>query len=168
LVLDAIAEGEKLKTKYGLSNLSFFHGDFESLTFNNEFDAAIFFDCLHHSLDESKALQSAYNALKPGGILITSEPGYGHHRRSSKVIQQFGTTERDMPPARILRAGKKVGFEKQSVLPHASDFYFAFYRLHGGAKIQKILKIPGARILAGLFSMVFYRHMAGIVVLRKP
>jgi SAM-dependent methyltransferase len=168
LVLEAIVEGEKLKNQYNLKNLTFVHSDFESLTLSNEFDAAIFFDCLHHSLDETKALQSAFNALKSGGILITSEPGYGHHRRSRATIEQFGTTERDMPPARIVRAGRKVGFQKRLILPHASDFYLAFYRQHGGKTIQRLLQIPGASSLAGLFSILFYRHIAGIVVLQKP
>ena len=45
--------------------------DFESLLFENQFDAVIFYDCLHHAEDEVLALRSAYRALKTGGICIT-------------------------------------------------------------------------------------------------
>ena len=142
-------------------------GDYESLSFREEFDVVVFFDCLHHAVDEVSALQSAWRALKPGGICITSEPGLGHERRSAAIMAEFGTTERDMHPAKIIRAGKKVGFRSFSVHPHASYLYISLYRRQAGNLVGKLLRIPGMRALAGLATVLFSKHQAGIVVLRK-
>lgn len=167
LVPEAIEAGRRLKDTLGLKNLDFVVADYESLAFESEFDIAVFFDCLHHSMDEVRALDSAYRALKPGGICITSEPGVGHARRSKEIMARFGTTERDMQPSRIIRAGRQVGFRPVGVYPHASDFYISLYRRHHSGKVTRLLGIPGFRSLAGIFSILVYRHMAGITVLRK-
>ena len=86
--------------------------DFESLPFENQFDAVIFYDCLHHAEDEVLALRSAYRALKKGGICITLEPGSGHAKSAVSVqaMKDLGVTERDMPPKRIIEGGVKTGF----------------------------------------------------------
>ncbi len=91
--------------------------DFESLTFDNEFDVVIFYDCLHHSENEVAALRSAYRALKPGGICVTLEPGEGHHMAelSMSAIKHLGVTERDMPPSTIVDAARRVGFASHAV-----------------------------------------------------
>lgn len=167
LVPDAIEAARGLKDNEGLANLDFVVGDYESLGFREEFDVVVFFDCLHHAVDEVGALQSAWRALKPGGICITSEPGLGHERRSAAVIAEFGTTERDMHPARIIRAGRKAGFRKFSVHPHAYYLYIALYRKHAGNLVGKLLRIPGMRTLVGMATVLFSKHQAGIVVLRK-
>lgn len=167
LVPEAIDAGYQLKEKYGLANLDFVVGDYESLAFHEEFDMVVFFDCLHHSLDEVSALRSAWRALKPGGICITSEPGLGHARRSAAIIAEFGTTERDMHPAKIIRVGKKVGFRKFSVHPHAYYLYIALYRKHANNLVGKILRLPGMRTLVGMATMMLSKHQAGIVVLLK-
>lgn len=88
LVSEAIEAGRQLKEKEGLANLEFVVGDYESLAFQEEFDVVVFFDCRHHALDEVSALQSAWRALKPGGICVTPRTGprsrapfSRHHRR---------------------------------------------------------------------------------------
>jgi SAM-dependent methyltransferase len=167
LVPEAIEAGYQLKEKEGLANLDFVVADYESLDFSDEFDVVVFFDCLHHAVDEVSALQSAWRALKPGGICITSEPGLGHERRSAGVMAEFGTTERDMHPAKIIRAGKKAGFRKFSVHPHAHYFYIALYRKHADNLMGKLLRVPGMRTLVGMATVLFSKHQAGIVVLRK-
>lgn len=167
LVPQAIAAGYQLKEKEGLENLQFVAADYESLSFREEFDVVVFFDCLHHAVDEVSALQSAWRALKPGGICITSEPGLGHARRSAAVMAEFGTTERDMHPAKIIRSGKKAGFREFSVHPHASYLYIALYRQTANSRLGKLLRIPGMRTLVGLLSVLLSKHQAGIVVLRK-
>jgi 2-polyprenyl-3-methyl-5-hydroxy-6-metoxy-1,4-benzoquinol methylase len=167
LVLEAIEAGYQLKEKEGLANLDFVVGDYESLAFHEEFDVVVFFDCLHHAVDEVSALQSAWRALKPGGICITSEPGLGHERRSANVMAEFGTTERDMHPAKIIRAGKKVGFRSFSVHPHAYYLYIALYRKHANNLLGKLMRIPGMRTLVSMATVLFSKHQAGIVVLRK-
>lgn len=88
--------------------------DFESLpsALDGQFEVALFYDCLHHSDDEQAALANAYRALRPGGVCVTLEPGRGHARNpdSVRAREVFGTTERDMPPSRIIAAARAVGF----------------------------------------------------------
>lgn len=167
LVPEAIEAARSLKQQNGLDNLDFVVGDYESLGFKEEFDIVVFFDCLHHAVDEVSALASAYRALKPGGIVVTSEPGRGHERRSAAVVAEFGVTERDMHPAKIIRAAKQVGFRKFNVVPRASYLYISLYRrdLHG--TVGKLLRIPGMRTLVALATVLFSKHQSGIVVLQK-
>lgn len=167
LVPEAIEAGRELKAKEALANLDFVVGDYESLTFLEEFDVVVFFDCLHHAVDEASALQSAWRALKPGGICITSEPGWGHARRSAAVMAEFDTTERDMHPAKIIRAGKKAGFRKFRVHPHAYYLYITLYRKQANNVVGKLLRIPGMRTLVGMATVLFSKYQAGIVVLSK-
>ncbi len=167
LVPEAIEAGRQLKQENRLANLDFVVGDYESLEFKEEFDVVVFFDCLHHAVDEVGALRSAWRALKPGGICITSEPGWGHERRSAAVMAEFGVTERDMHPAKIIRGGRKAGFTKFSVHPHAHYLYISLYRRNQRGMLGKLLRIPGMRTLVSLAVVLFSRHQAGIVVLRK-
>lgn len=167
LVPEAIEAARQLKQDNQIDNLDFVVGDYESLTFENEFDVVVFFDCLHHAVDEVGALRSAFRALKPGGICITSEPGLGHERRSAAMIQEFGVTERDMHPAKIIRGGKKVGFTSFAVHPHAYYLYIALYRQQQHGLLGKLLRIPGMRTLVGLLTVLLSKHQAGIVVLKK-
>jgi 2-polyprenyl-3-methyl-5-hydroxy-6-metoxy-1,4-benzoquinol methylase len=167
LVPEAVEAGRRLKAQNGIEHLEFISGDYESLTFNEEFDVVVFFDCLHHAVDEVSALRSAYRALKPGGICITSEPGRGHARRSAAVAAEFDVTERDMHPAKIKRAAKKVGFSSASVHPHAQYLYIALYRSEQRGMLGKLFKIPGMRALVGMVTVMLSKHQAGIVVLKK-
>src|SRR5947208_15454467 len=60
----------------------FIVADSESMEFNDEFDAVVFFDSLHHSIDELSALRSACRALRRGGVCVVLEPGRGHAKNS--------------------------------------------------------------------------------------
>ena len=59
--------------------IDFFVADYESLPDLGHFDAIVFFDSLHHSDDERAALRAAFDSLEPGGMVVLSEPGIGHH-----------------------------------------------------------------------------------------
>lgn len=109
---DMIALAERHRDDHALGNLQFIACDYETLDHPAAFDAAIFYDALHHAVDEYAALRSAYNALKPGGICITLEPGEGHAQapESIRAMELYGVTERDMPPAHIIAVGQQVGF----------------------------------------------------------
>lgn len=91
--------------------------DFESLPFADEFDAVVFYDCLHHAEDEVAALTAAHRALRAGGVCITLEPGVGHHKaeHSLRAMQHMGVTERDMPPSLIIKSGKAAGFRSFAI-----------------------------------------------------
>jgi SAM-dependent methyltransferase len=63
------------KQRYQTPNVRFTVCDYEDMQFADEFDGAVFFDCLHHAEDERLALKMVYRALRPGGICVTHEPG---------------------------------------------------------------------------------------------
>jgi SAM-dependent methyltransferase len=97
--------------------MSFIVSDYESLGMEEQFDCAVFYDSLHHAVDENTALKGVYRALKPGGVCITVEPGKGHHlsRDSQNAIVAYGVTEKEMPPCHIIRIGEQIGFSRFKV-----------------------------------------------------
>ena len=103
---------EQNRARHAPETASFVVQDYESMSFRDEFDAAIFYDALHHAEDEKAALAGAYNALKPGGICIASEPGEGHGATEAAqyAVRSFGVTEKDMPPHHIIATARQVGF----------------------------------------------------------
>jgi SAM-dependent methyltransferase len=97
----------------------FVEGDFETSGFRGEFDAVVFFDSLHHTLDLPRAIRGAFDALKPGGIMIASEPGVGHAQHARDCAERFDVTDRDMPPSLTSRAGRAAGFTDIRIYPQA-------------------------------------------------
>ncbi len=168
---DMIAQARIQRDRQGLSNLDFRVGDYESLDFFAEFDAAVFFDSLHHSLSEESALRAVYRALKPGGICITSEPGIGHARSAESVaaMRRFNVTERDMPPARIIRAAKKAGFRRYRIYPQTRDLQSWLYgQPHLPAWKRWLKSNPLCQALALLVWTAIMKRYQGMVVLTKP
>jgi 2-polyprenyl-3-methyl-5-hydroxy-6-metoxy-1,4-benzoquinol methylase len=100
------------KQHFKSPNLTFVCSDYDGLKFDEEFDAAIFFDSLHHSDDELLPLQKAFQALKPGGLIVLNEPGKGHSKSPSSIeaVQKYGVSERDMPPKISRKALARSGF----------------------------------------------------------
>jgi len=92
--------------------LTFVAGDYDALPYADEFDAAVFFDSLHHAEDECVALKAAWKALKSKGRLVACEPGVGHSKtaKSIEAMEKYGVNERDMPPKLLRKQLKKVGF----------------------------------------------------------
>lgn len=80
----------------GVANVEFRVADFEHALDLGAFDCAVIYEALHHADNPGAALKSIYAALKPGGTLITVEPGRGHAVGSAEIMAKFGTTERDM------------------------------------------------------------------------
>jgi SAM-dependent methyltransferase len=93
-------------------SLRFLVCDYERLELDDEFDAALFYDALHHAEDERLALAGVHRALRPGGVCITVEPGAGHAANAQAVAERFGVTEKDMPPRHIMAIGRDVGFRE--------------------------------------------------------
>jgi SAM-dependent methyltransferase len=134
--------------------------DFERLPFENEFDAVVFFDSLHHAVDPGAAISRAFRALKPKGWMIASEPGAGHAEHSREFAQQFDVTDRDTPPSLVLRLGLKAGFSEGRIFPHAELLGPSLYRRNSGLLSR----------VDGLLRAVFHTVMArrnGIIVLVK-
>jgi SAM-dependent methyltransferase len=163
-----LAAAAENRDRYNLTNLSFVKGDYESINFRDEFDCAMFYDCLHHADDELAAIRTAYNALKPGGVLITHEPGVGHaaNPASIEAMRVYGVNERDMPPSLIIRRGQEVGFTDCRVFPMQHDVDTIFY----GALAPKFLSRAGLHYVKRLLRIVFMPYMEGgaIVRMRKP
>lgn len=130
---DMLCAAEGLRCDEGLDHVRFVAADYEALPFKAEFDAALFYDSLHHAVDEELAVRSAHRALVPGGVCITSEPGVGHslNAHTQTAVALFGVTEKDMPPARVIAAGRKAGFRSFAVFPHAFGLAHAVYGSYG-------------------------------------
>lgn len=115
---DMIALAQENRRRYSVeSRLDLIVSDYENLPSGQEFDVAIFYDCLHHCEDELQALSAVCRALKPGGLLITAEPGLGHSASSASIeaMRKYGVNERDMPPKLIVEKGLQAGFSSYQV-----------------------------------------------------
>jgi len=147
-----------------------FHvADTEALAFDSEFDAVIFFDSLHHAVDELAALRSAHRALVSGGICITLEPGRGHHRKSEEIEAAHDVTEKDMPPSYVRRLGRAAGFRRCRIYPspyHLGKALYANNRV-GSGWLCGLLRVPPFRFLAVLGIILLRRWHCGITVLHK-
>lgn len=109
--------------RYGVQLAGSVVCDFEHLPFEDAFDVAVFYDCLHHAEDEVAALRGVHRALVDGGVCITLEPGRGHaaHEGSVAAMADLGVTERDMPPSLIRASAESVGFRFVGVYDRPTD-----------------------------------------------
>lgn len=156
------------KTRQGIgSHISFVCSDYEHSSFEEEFDAVVFYDCLHHAEDERAALASAYRALKPGGILITHEPGEGHSVApgSIEAMQLYGVSERDMPPHLIIGHGHELGFRTSRVFPLPDELLSLFYRDPIPPLFSKGARHRAKRVLRAAFKPSL--RASSIVVMTK-
>lgn len=143
--------------------------DVEKLSFRDEFDAVVFFESLHHAVDEKAALESAFRALKPGGVCLVSEPGVGHHKRSREIIEQYDVTEKDMPPRLVIRHARAIGFRKWRTFPRADHLgRFLFQpRWQALGRLSGLLRWGPMRFLAAVLSMSVLKRYYGTVMLWK-
>jgi SAM-dependent methyltransferase len=128
---DMIRYAEQNRDRYEARDLEFVCSDYESLTFTDPFDCAVFFDALHHAMDERAALASVFRSLRPGGILITHEPGIGHSSspESIRAMELYGVTEKDMPPKHIRDLCLQIGYSKFECIPDPGLAVQAVYGL---------------------------------------
>jgi len=93
-------------------NLGFQVCDYETGPIPANFDAAVIYDSLHHAENEFLVIKNIFEALAPGGMLITVEPGAGHSRTadSIEVMRKYGTTEKDMPFSLQFELMQRAGF----------------------------------------------------------
>src|SRR3989344_733858 len=120
---DMIKEARK-KSNH-LTNLKFEVQDYENLKFNKSFDIVVFYNSLHHAENEALALKNAFNSLKKGGSCVTYEPGEGHANSlaAKTAVQRFGVTEKDMPPYKIIKLGRKIGFSGYNFYPENMNIH---------------------------------------------
>jgi hypothetical protein len=89
------------------------------------------------------AIGRAFRALKPQGILIASEPGVGHAKRSREFVREWGVTDKDTPPSLVCAMGRAVGFSVCNTYPHAETLGPALYSSKPGpmAWVGRLLRI---------------------------
>lgn len=94
--------------------INFISQDIEKINFSNQFDRVLSYDALHHCPDEKKVLKNAYQALKPGGLLLIVEPNKMHQENpcTIAVSKRFGVLEKGYTPAYLKREMTKIGFKK--------------------------------------------------------
>jgi ubiquinone/menaquinone biosynthesis C-methylase UbiE len=128
IAADMIHHAKQNRDRAGLTNLSFAVCDYEEMAFRGEFDCAIFYDSLHHAVDEVAAIRKAFEALAPGGVCVTSEPGQGHQEKSAEVVRKYQVTEKDMPPEKVVALGRQAGFRAWQIFPNVYDLGARIYR----------------------------------------
>jgi SAM-dependent methyltransferase len=138
----------------------FISSDFEGLPFEGEFDAAVFFDSLHHSIDMPLAIRQVLRVLKPGGLMIASEPGVGHARTAAEFSRTWDVTDKDAPPKLILKLGREAGFSAGQVYPHAELLGRRIYDRRPG-------RWSRLRQLIGPWLHIIAAHRSGITLLVK-
>jgi SAM-dependent methyltransferase len=137
---DMIEYAERNRARYEAADLEFVCSDYESLSFAEPFDCAVFYDALHHAVDEHAALASVFRALRPGGVLITHEPGAGPSTSpdSIRAMELYGVTEKDMPPSHIRDLCLKIGYSRFEFIPDPGLAIRAVY----GIDLTKNSRIP--------------------------
>ena len=100
---------------------------------------------IEHVPDPAATVERLARALKPGGTLITHEPGEGHATQpdSLEAVRRYGVTERDMPPRHIVRVARQIGFRGARCYPLPDDIFRASYLSPRAARF------PGAAGRAG-------------------
>ncbi len=167
---NAIVHAREFAERHGVEGVTFSASDYEDLEGDASFDAAVFFDSLHHAEDEFAALRSVYRLLKPGGVCLTCEPGVNHGaaETSLEAVETYGVTEKDMPPKLVARAGKAAGFSEveyfaDPILLHR----LAYQRSYGESLRNRLVGLAPVRAAALVYAMTFYRRNSGITLLRK-
>jgi SAM-dependent methyltransferase len=132
---DMIHHASLRQAREGPEHLQFRTADYEELDGEATYDAVVFFDALHHAVDEGAAMRCAYRALKPGGRCIASEPGgrHSHSMGAVEAVRKFNVTEKNMPPLRIIGLGRAAGFRDFRVYPHAFRVHREVFRRQDGA-----------------------------------
>jgi SAM-dependent methyltransferase len=157
---DMIHHASLRQAREGPDHLQFRTADYEELDGESTFDAVVFFDALHHAVDEAAALRCAYRALKPGGLCVASEPGgrHSHSPGAVEAVRQFNVTEKNMPPLRIIRVARGIGFRDFQVYPHAFRVHREVFRPHDfGSPGATLLRAgrAAARLLLGPWRLLY-------------
>lgn len=124
------------------------------------FDAAVFFDALHHAGDERLPLGTAARALRPAGVCVICEPGRGHAHSEASLLasETFGVRERDMSPDQVVVAARAAGFTRTEVLPHPHEVCRALYRGRRGSAVRDRLLATSTGKVAQLLRVATVRR----------
>jgi SAM-dependent methyltransferase len=107
----------------------FFIGTLEDYNFSEaEFDAIIFYDVLHHIVDEERGLANCAKWLRPGGVLGIIEGAWipGDAAQEKALFEEmatYGTMENPFTQQYLEELLQKVGFENIERLLGVSGMY---------------------------------------------
>lgn len=132
-------------------------GDMETVEPEPRFDRCLIYEALHHSSQQLAVLEMAHRSLKPGGLLLVSEPNWTQRFRGRAAAEEFGTTELGITPHRLRRMLRHAGFGD------VRRFHSNRRRLYGNrpSEIAMHLLEPIAfRALAPFWAQVWMRGTA--------
>ncbi len=170
---DMITYAEKNKKRGNIKNIDFLISDYESIRFNEIYDCAVFYDSLHHAEDEKAALSAVYNALKPGGLCIATEPGKDHDKSPDAIqaITKYNVTEKAMPPKKIITLGRGIGYSSFLTFPQTSHInkliYNTGHNITSNGIKNIIFKFSLLRLLAFNLIALHFKRNSGITLLIK-
>lgn len=167
---DMIAAATALRDRHGLANLRLIESDYESLAFESEFDCAVFFDSLHHAVDEEAALRSAFRALRPGGVLVTHEPGEGHTKSpaTQAAVARYGVTEKDMPPRHIVALARSIGFSGSRILVNSERLVQLGMGIGGRGLVARLARYRALQpLVSAAMNFSKWGRLGSMVVLNK-
>jgi SAM-dependent methyltransferase len=154
-----------------IANLTFIESDYEAQNLTNCFDCAVFFHALHRAVDEKLALAKAYQALKPGGVCVTDEPGVGHAQTddSQTAVSQYGVTEKDMPPKKIAALARETGFGRIKIYPGSHGLAASLYGRQRGPLSNRLWRLTPDWLaeLAALWRAAQKKRNYGVCALYK-
>lgn len=166
---DMIRLAEVNRRRYAAVGLDFVVSDYEAMNFAAPFDCAVFYDSLHHAVDERAALASVYRALRPGGVLITHEPGAGHSNspESIRAMKLYGVTEKDMPPSHIRELSRQLSYSSFKYVPDPTLAIIAVYGID--LSTLKSVSRPWLRTLVRIWRLFADRTLqrSGVCILTK-
>lgn len=167
---DAIAMANQMRDERRLPNATFQTADYENVQISPPADYVIFHDALHHAESEHDALTAAYQALKPGGMVVCIEPGDGHSLSpgSKHAVETWGVHEKDMPPRKIIAHARAAGFRRHMVLPWPWFYLRSVYRpAYSEARTPGELRSRKFLSLIRLLKYFFRTRAQGTVLLWK-
>ena len=119
--------------------------DYEHLDLEHSFDACLTYDALHHSTRPDLVIATARRALKPGGLLLVSEPNWKQRFQGRNASGEYGTTEQGYSPRALKRLLKAHGFTN-------------IRRFHNNRK--RLFSNRPADVLAHLAEPIIYRALS--------
>ncbi|MFH1369558.1 MAG: class I SAM-dependent methyltransferase [Elusimicrobiota bacterium] len=169
IAADMIDCANSNKERERIANIKFIVSDYEDMRFDSEFDCAVFYDSLHHAVNEETALKMVYKALKPGGICVAVEPGKNHDKNSisQNAVNKYGVTEKAMHPGKVVKLSKKIGFSGYKIFPRIIHIGKAIYDRPDRPALKLIFKLGILRSLAAIYIILFRKKSHGITLLVK-
>ena len=142
----------------GLENIKFHVCDYEMEIDFGVFDCSLIYDALHHATDEARLIKNVYRSLKPGGRLVTLEPGRGHaeDEHTREVVRDFGVTEKDMAFSLQKRLMREAGFSTVRQYYRLSELPLEDVSSEGGRsrQIEQFATLYAYTLEAGSTSIV--------------